>query len=257
MKTKLNNNSIKQYGLIGYPLSHSFSKSYFEDKFEREGIEGVTYSNYETLNLEDFFENIGKDLDGFNITMPYKQAIIPLLDEISPEAKEIGGVNVVKKGYGKKIYKGYNTDWIGFKKSLVENIEDISNLKALVLGSGASSQSIAYTLRELSIEHKIVSRRKQNHTIIYRDLDKELLETHKLIINTTPMGMGEDIGKYPDINTELIDSSHIVYDLIYNPEETILLRLSKQRGAKIINGRRMLETQAEEAWKIWTNNTLP
>lgn len=254
---------VKLYGLIGYPLEHSFSETYFKEKFLREGINNCIYENIEISNLEDFISVLNShntsitsfnNLKGFNITMPFKESIIPYLDYLDEVAMEIGAVNVVKieKNEEKTILKGYNSDVIGFEKSLFENIDN-KNIKALILGSGGASKSVAYVLKKHNIEYNIISRNKVKHKTLlnYEDLSPSIIKSHELIINTTPLGMYPHLGEMPEIDFNQISKEHIVFDLIYNPEETLLLKLAKSKGTKIINGFDMLCYQAEESWRIW------
>lgn len=252
----------KLYGLIGYPLEHSFSENYFKEKFLREGLSNYKYENFEILNLENFLSEIKtqesfKELQGFNITMPYKEKIIPYLDLIDEMAKEIGAINTVKikRIEGKTLLKGYNTDAFGFEKSLFENIDN-ENIKAFILGSGGASKAVAYTLRKHNIDYNIISRNKKDDKtfLTYNDLNPSLIESHKLIINTTPLGMSSHIGEMPKIDINQITKEHIVFDLIYNPSQTLLLANCKLKGAKTINGFDMLCYQAQESWRIWNAN---
>ncbi|MBP1645649.1 MAG: shikimate dehydrogenase [Bacteroidetes bacterium] len=253
---------IKLFGLIGHPLEHSFSESYFKEKFLREGIENCIYKNFEVSSLENFISEIKSsntqsnysELEGFNVTMPYKEEIIPYLDFLDKDAKEISAVNVVRieKKENQKILKGYNTDTFGFEKSLLENLEN-KNIMALILGSGGASKAVSFTLKKLNIPYKIITRKSLllDNEINYASLIPTLIETHKLIINTTPLGMLPYLMQMPDIDIEYITNKHIVFDLIYNPEETLLLKMAKTKGAKTINGFDMLCYQAEQSWRIW------
>lgn len=252
---------IKLFGLIGYPIEHSFSEIYFKEKFLREGIENCIYKNFEISNLEGFIEDIQSNdsnnfnqLKGFNVTMPYKENIIPYLDFFDNDCKKIGAVNVVRieKKDNKKVFKGYNTDAFGFEKSLLENINN-ENIMALILGNGGASKAVSFTLKKLNIPYKILTRKTilSNKEINYSSLTPTLIENHKLIVNTTPLGMLPYLMQMPDIDIEYITDKHIVFDLIYNPEETLLLKLAKSKGAKTINGFDMLCYQAEESWRIW------
>lgn len=253
---------IKLFGLIGYPLEHSFSESYFKEKFFREGIGNCIYKNFEVSLLEDFIDKVRSnnpqnnynELEGFNVTMPFKEEIIPYLDFLDKEAKEIGAVNVVRIeiNKNKKILKGYNTDAFGFEKSLLENLEN-RNIMALILGSGGASKAVCFTLKKLNIPYKILTRKTLlfDNEINYSSLTPTLIETHSLIINTTPLGMLPNLMQMPEIDIEHITNKHIVFDLIYNPEETMLLKMAKTKGAKTINGFDMLCYQAEQSWSIW------
>lgn len=257
---------IKLYGLIGYPLEHSFSETYFKEKFLREGIIDSKYENFEVENLERFISILKlqtfntsylNNLKGFNVTMPYKETIIPYLDSLDEIAKEIGAVNVVKfeKENDKLILKGYNSDVFGFETSLLENIEN-NNIAALILGSGGASKAVSFVLRKHKIEYKIISRQTQDddNSMPYSDLKAETIQAHKLIINTTPLGMKAYLNQIPEIDINHISREHIVFDLIYNPSKTLLLARAEMMGAKIVNGFDMLCYQAEEAWRIWNAN---
>lgn len=249
----------KLYGLIGYPLEHSFSESYFKEKFLREGLSNYKYENFEIPNLEDFLSQIKtqesfKELQGFNITMPYKEKILPYLDSIDEMAKEIGAINTVKikRINDKTLLKGYNTDAFGFEQSLFENIDN-KNIQAFILGSGGASKAVAYILRKHKIEYNFISRNKKSDKtyLNYNDLNPSLIQTHKLIINTTPLGMYPHLGEMPEIDINQITKEHIIFDLIYNPSQTLLLENCKYKGAKTINGFDMLCYQAQESWRIW------
>jgi shikimate dehydrogenase len=252
---------VKLYGLIGYPLEHSFSESYFKEKFLREGIKNYSYENMEIPCLYDFIDSVKTDnypnFEGFNVTMPYKEKIIPYLDVLDDTAKEIGAVNTVtiKRQNGIIILKGYNTDAIGFEQSLFENLEN-NRIKALILGTGGASKAVAYVLRKHNIEYSIISRQKRDKEgyLTYKEINTSLLSSHKLIINATPLGMYPNIGEMPPIDIQQITNQHIVFDLIYNPSQTLLLSNCQIKGAKIINGFDMLCYQAQESWRIWNAN---
>ena len=241
-------------GIIGYPLSHSFSKKYFTQKFENQGL---THDwKYETFPIEGIEKLTDllrgqPDLVGLNVTIPYKKLVIPFLDEIDDEAREIGAVNCVKIKNGK--LKGYNTDVYGFEKSLLGLLEgqDLKALSALILGTGGAAKAAEFTLKKLEIPFLNVSRTQTNEALSYEDLDENIYKTHKLIINTTPLGMSPNTEGCPKIDFQYIDSQYFMYDLIYNPEETTFLRLGKEQGAKIKNGMDMLLLQAEKGWEIW------
>lgn len=242
---------MRKFGLIGYPLKHSFSKSYFEKKFTSLKIDDASYNNFELKNIEDLKEiiRINSSILGLNVTIPYKQSVIPYLDEIDVEAMKIGSVNVIKYRNQKMI--GFNTDHLGFKKSLLDWIPN-KNFSALVLGSGGSSNAICYSLKKLKIPYKIVSRFSGESIISYDELLKtNYLINHNLIINTTPLGMYPNVDTLPNLNFDQINSNHYVFDLVYNPEETKLLSITKRNGAKVKNGYDMLVNQAELSWEIW------
>jgi len=246
---------MKLYGLIGKPLEHSFSAKYFNEKFKIEGIKNSLYKLYQLNSINDIYallEN-NKKLIGLNVTIPYKQSIIPFLDNISFAAKKIGAVNTIKiKNVDNKTYLyGYNTDYSGFKKSIKPFLNK-QKIQALVLGTGGSSKAVQYALNELGIVFQLVSRTKSSeNTITYRELDKTIIDSHKLIINTTPLGMFPNIDESPDIPYQFITAKHLLYDLIYNPKQTAFLKQGITHNAKIINGLEMLKFQADDSWKIW------
>ncbi len=244
------------FGLLGKNISHSFSPGYFNDKFKRENI-NAEYKLFDLDNVEDILHviEVNPGLKGFNVTIPYKTEIKKYLDEIDDSAKSVGAVNVVKifrreDGY---ILKGFNTDIIGFKKSLQPLLKDKSDVKALVLGTGGASKAVEYVLKELGIPSLFVSRRKKDGVLTYDELNRDIIKNHKLIVNTTPVGMYPDVDIAPGIPFEHISSSHVLYDLIYNPVETLFLKKGKERGAIVKNGLEMLHLQAEAAWKIWND----
>jgi shikimate dehydrogenase len=244
---------MKKLGLIGYPLGHSFSKRYFTEKFKTESITNFEYELYPIENIEQFTDLLrdNQDLIGLNITIPYKQAIIPYLDEIDAEAQEVGAVNCITIQNGK--LKGYNTDIYGFEKSLLDFIENTNyeNLKALILGTGGSSKAVAYILQKYSIPFQIVSRIPKNECITYKELDKNCIENHRLIVNTTPIGMSPNILEFPDLPYDALGEDHYLYDLVYNPELTQFMKLGARYGANVLNGLPMLHLQAEKGWEIW------
>ena len=236
---------MHHYGIIGYPLHHSFSAKYFSEKFEREGIE-AEYSLY-PIGMEDLrlkIEDLFHRLDGMNVTMPYKQTIIPYLDRLDETAEAVGAVNVVHKRVG------YNTDCIGFMESIKPLLRD-SDRKALVLGTGGASKAVCYGLKQLGIAPTLVSRTPKDGMIGYSDLTEGLMAEHTIIVNCTPLGMVPDTESYPPIPYELISAQHLLFDCIYNPEETLFLRKGRAQGAKTQNGIEMLYGQAKAAWKIW------
>lgn len=241
------------FGLIGKSLSHSFSKAYFEKKFSDLGLRDYTYQNFELENISDIEQIlVSNQLNGLNITNPYKEEIIPYLDELSVEAKEIGAVNCVKVINGKTI--GYNTDTYGFSQSIKPFLEPKHN-KALVLGTGGASKAVAHALKKIGVEVYFVtsSLKKDNNTFFYTELNNFIFDAFKLIVNTTPLGLYPNISKSPGISYEYITPEHLCYDLIYNPEETLFLKHAKQRGALTVNGYSMLQLQAEKSWEIWLN----
>ncbi len=244
--------NIKQYGLIGFPLTHSFSKKYFEEKFVNENLLEHCFELYPIKEISEFKEIIisQKNLKGLAVTIPHKQAIIPLLSTISDEAKVIGAVNCIKVNQSKTI--GYNTDVIGFEKSLKPLLQK-HHSRALVLGTGGASKAVQYVLHKLSIPFLLVSRTKNESNITYEDVDKELLQQNLLVINTTPLGMTPNEEGFPNIPYQYLTTNHLLYDLIYKPEKTIFLLKGKEQGSSIKNGFEMLIIQAEENWKIWNS----
>jgi len=235
---------MRHYGIIGFPLLHSFSAKYFSEKFRREKID-AEYSLYpisegETQRIGDYVNR----LDGMNVTMPYKQTVIAFLDRLDDTAKAVGAVNVVYKRVG------YNTDCLGFMDSLRPLLRDFDK-KALVLGTGGASKAACYGLKTLGLQPTIVSRTPKTGIIGYKDLTEEIMLSHSVIVNCTPLGMLPDVDSCPDIPYELISARHLLFDCVYNPEETLFLKKGKAQGALIRNGMEMLTGQAKAAWKIW------
>jgi shikimate dehydrogenase len=243
------------YGLIGFPLAHSFSPAYFKKKFAEQGIDAV-YEPFPLSSIEEFTALLASypSLEGLNVTIPYKEAIIPYLDELDSVAAEIGAVNCIVLRNGRK--KGYNTDVTGFEKSLNPLLQP-QHTQALILGTGGSSKAVAYVLEQLGIKYQSVSRNKQDSHVTYEELTPEIISQHKLIINTTPLGMYPNIDGAAEIPYEAIGPQHLLFDLIYNPEETKFLLQGKEQGAVIKNGFEMLQLQAEAAWDVWTQSTMP
>ena len=244
----------KQYGLIGYPLEHSFSPDYFNTKFKNERID-ADYKTYPLNNIKEFAALISKlNFSGLNVTIPYKEAILPYLDEVDIVAKTIGAVNTIAFKNGKTI--GYNTDCYGFEKSLLSSIEKSKNIHgALVLGTGGASRAVQYILKKLDIQYSLISRSKKG-IIRYQDIDKALFSSINLIINTTPLGMSPSIKNKPEIPYEWLNEKYFLYDLIYNPEKTIFLTEGLKMGCKIKNGHDMLILQAKKAWHIWNQSEI-
>ncbi|MCA5005896.1 shikimate dehydrogenase family protein [Sphingobacterium bovistauri] len=244
-------------GLIGYPLGHSFSKNYYLGKFERENIKNIHYDFYAIEDVADFPNLYTNDQSfrGFNVTIPHKQAVIPYLDELSEEAAKMKAVNciTISKKNGKTVLKGYNTDAFGFQKSL-EPLLQSHHKQALVLGNGGAAKAVFFSLDQLDIAYKIVSRNKTTGDITYDQLTPEILTEHHIIINCSPVGTFPNIDTCPDIPYDAITADHLLYDLIYNPEETLFLKKGKEKGAQIKNGYEMLILQAEQNWKIWESN---
>ena len=239
-------------GLIGYPLVHSFSKKYFNEKFDNENIKNVSYQNYELKNINELKSLIKRnsDLRGLNVTIPYKEKVIKYLDKIDEKYLNIGAVNVIKI-IDNKLF-GINTDYEAFKITLKEWLDNSFNSKALILGSGGSSKSVSLALKELNIDHNFVSRKKRKNVFSYEELlDIKIFSNYKLIINTTPLGMYPKINLLPNIPYRLITKNYYLYDLVYNPETTKFLEKGKRKGAKIKNGLEMLHLQAELSWNYW------
>jgi shikimate dehydrogenase len=242
------------YGLIGYPLTHSFSKKYFTVKFHKEDITD-RYELFPIQNIEDIIKLVQDlpNLRGLNVTIPYKESVIPFLDKLDDSAKIVGAVNVIKIEDHTLI--GYNSDFYGFEKSLLNWLpENTNNIDAMVLGTGGASKAVIAVLNSHNIKYTLVSRTKSVNTFTYQDLTSlSLVDNSKLIINTTPLGMNPDIDNSPDIVYNQISKSHFIYDLIYNPEETKFLKKCASQGAKTKNGLEMLELQAEKSWEIWSS----
>ena len=235
---------MRHYGIIGFPLLHSFSAKYFNEKFATEKIE-AEYSLFPMKELtSEGVNELMDSLDGFNVTLPHKQAIIPFLDRLDETAEMIGAVNVVHKRIG------YNTDCLGFMASIRPLLRDFDR-KALVLGTGGASKAVCYGLRKLGITPTLVSRTPKEGMFGYEELNAEIMDTHSIIVNCTPLGMYPDIDSCPPIPYTLISAQHLLFDCVYNPEETLFLRKGKEQGATIQNGIGMLIGQAKEAWKIW------
>lgn len=244
---------MKKFGIVGYPLGHSFSPGYFNEKFQNEGIDAV-YEKYELPVITDLLSVIDytQDLCGFNVTIPYKEKVISYLDSVSPEARAIGAVNVVKvtERDGKRILEGYNSDVMGFTRSIKPLIE-AHHKKALVLGTGGASKAVVYGLHELGIETLLVSRYKKDGTIQYEQINDELLKEYTIIVNCTPCGMAPHFEECPSIPYSLLTPRHLLYDLIYNPDETLFLKKGREQGAITKNGLEMLLLQADGSWEIW------
>ncbi len=242
---------MRTFGLIGYPLTHTFSPSYFSEKFFREGIEDSSYHAFPLQNIEEFCDLLQNTphLKGLNVTIPYKEAILPFLDEISEEAQAVGAVNTIHIGKdGKK--KGFNTDVYGFETSLKPLLKP-HHQKALVLGTGGAAKAIVYVLQKLGISSRLVSRKPSKNQLGYEDIDAATMNTHHLIVNTTPLGMAPKIHDFPEIPYQFVSEKHLFFDLIYNPEKTIFLIKGKLKGADFKNGLEMLYLQAERSWEIW------
>lgn len=244
---------MRRFGLIGKALEHSFSKLYFEKKFVVERLRDCHYDNYEIGSIDQISKIISDnpEIGGLNVTIPYKEEVIPYLDHKNEIVKKTGACNCIKIVDGK--LHGYNTDAIAFKNSLQQKLL-LHHQCALVLGSGGASKAIQYALKELDIDFLLVSRRQQENQLGYEDVGEDTIEEHQIIINTTSLGMFPNIDQFPSIPYEALTSQHLLYDLIYNPPKTKFLEHGEQRGAQIINGYQMLVEQAEESWKIWNSD---
>jgi len=265
---------MKQYGLLGFPLSHSFSRGYFTEKFKREDLEAV-YENFAIPDISQFPSLILENplLVGLNVTIPYKQSVMEYLDALDPEAEEIGAVNTIRierRGKEKPRLVGYNSDLIGFRESIRPYVESMRNLsqirisdkiipsrssalKALVLGTGGASRAIAFGLKQLGVETLFVSRTLEPGRIIYENLDQSYYDEYHIIVNATPMGMYPNVNTCPPVDYKFIGPNHLLFDAVYNPEKTLFLQKGESQGATIKNGLEMLHLQAEAAWKIWND----
>lgn len=252
-------NDICLYGLIGYPLSHSFSQRYFTEKFAKEGLEGYFYKNFPIADIGELYHLLEQqpDLRGFNVTIPYKEQIVPLMNEMDSIAEKTGAVNTVQiVRNGKNIsLKGYNTDVYGFSRSLEEwftTLDAELPQQALVLGAGGASKAVVSALRGFNIVVHLVSRKEGKEIYkTYDQLNAGDIAAHALIINTTPLGMFPNIGEFPAIPYQNLTEKHYLFDLVYNPEETLFMRKGLEKGACVHNGERMLHLQADKAWEIW------
>lgn len=242
---------MKKYGLIGHPLTHSFSKKFFTEKFEKEQLNDCRYDLFDISSIEEItiiLKN-NPELKGLNVTIPYKEKVMEFLDEIDEEAKKIGAVNTIKIKNNKLT--GYNTDYFGFKQSLKPFLE-ISQERALILGTGGASKAVYHALTSLNINCLFVSRNPKNENeISYEDVNEYVIRNHQIIVNTTPVGTFPNTKEKPAIDYSQITTKHLLYDLVYNPTETQFLKEGKQQGAIVLNGMQMLQLQAEKAWKIW------
>ena len=259
---------MKRYGIIGNPLGHSYSEQYFTELFSREGWD-ATYRPYAIADVE-LAKELLAELEGMNVTYPYKESIIPHLTDIDPVAKKIGAVNMIHHG------KGYNTDWIGFRDSLRKVLQE-TDQRALLLGTGGVSKAIQYALRELGIGYTLVSRKAMRRegdeamrrggeraphdagvigdpaeAIGYQDVDEQVMAEHQIIVNCTPLGMHPYEDQWPDIPYQHLTEKHLLYDCIYNPEKTLFLQKGEEQGCRIKNGLEMLHLQADEAWSVWS-----
>lgn len=244
---------MKKYGLIGYPLGHSFSKNYFNEKFHSENID-AEYLNFEISNIKDINTVLlsNPELVGLNVTIPYKEQVIPYLDEVDPDAAAIGAINVIRiiRQKGKTRLIGYNSDIIGFMQS-IEPLLEPQHKKALILGTGGSSKAIFHGLKKLGVEAKFVSRTPKAGMFTYDELTPEVMDEYKVIVNCTPVGMYPRADEYPNIPYECLTPNHLLYDLLYNPNTTLFMKKGADKGAVTKNGIEMLLLQAFAAWDIW------
>ncbi len=243
---------MKTYGLIGKSLSHSFSKKYFTEKFDNQGLIDSEYINIEIETIEEFVEKV-KELNpqGLNVTIPYKKAILPFLDDLDEVAKEIGAVNTIVFKNGK--LKGYNTDTFGFHQSIKPFFKS-QHERALILGTGGASKAVEYVLKQYGVKVMFASRNdSKNNVLNWNDINEHVIKHHLLIINCTPLGMFPNIASKPAIPYSALTERHLLVDLVYNPDETLFLKQGKENGAKVINGVTMLQQQAEKSWSLWND----
>lgn len=250
---------MRLFGLIGYSLTHSFSKNYFSQKFEKEGVLDCKYELFSIESIHSFKQLIESNsaLCGLNVTIPYKEKVIPFLNRLDSTAQAIGAVNCIKienSSNGEKELVGYNTDAFGFKQSIKPFLET-HHERALILGTGGASKAVYHVLNEIGIDCYFVTRDKvhlkDKKGFVYAELNEYVMNAFKLIVNTSPLGTFPDTASYPEIPYEFLSDSHLLYDLVYNPAETVFLKKGTEKGAKTINGLSMLQQQAEEAWRIW------
>ncbi len=243
---------MRKFGLIGYPLGHSFSATYFKNKFRSEGVVDATYDNYPLTSIEQLPDLLANEpqLEGMNVTLPYKETVIPFLDELSPEARKVGAVNCIVRRDG--ILTGHNADLYGFRTSLLEFIGQ-ERPHALILGTGGASKAVACALSELGMEYRFVSRREGSDRLTYDQVTPELLRAFLLIVNATPLGTTPNTDSAPDIPYSALSPHHALFDLVYNPPKTRFLALGETYGARICNGYRMLVLQAERSWEIFND----
>ena len=245
---------MDKYGLIGFPLGHSFSISYFNQKFTDEGI-NAKYENFEIANISQLQEvlDLNPNLRGLNVTIPYKEKVIEFLDSVTPEAQAIGAVNVIRVTHeGKNVrLKGYNSDVIGFTQSIEAMLDKKWHKKALILGTGGASKAVNYGLKSLGLETVYVSRYQRPGTIQYESITPEIVKEYNVIVNCTPVGMYPHTEECPPLPYEAMDSHTILYDLIYNPNETLFMKRGREYGAEVKNGLEMLLLQAFASWEFW------
>ncbi len=244
---------MRKFGLIGYPLTHSFSEKYFSEKFEKEEIADCNYSLFPLENIQDvrFLFEVEKDLHGLNVTIPFKETVIEYLDDLDETAQKIGAVNCIKIDEIQKV--GYNTDYSAFRDSLKPLLKQ-QHKKALILGTGGASKAVNYALQELNVQPVFVSRNKSENNFTYTELNGDIISEFPVIINCTPTGMYPDTNVAPEIPYHLLSKNNLLFDLIYNPEKSLFLQQGEKQGCSIKNGLEMLQLQAEYAWKIWNTD---
>ncbi len=247
-------NNRTKFGLVGKDISYSFSKKYFTEKFEKLNLKNLKYYNFDIPEIEEFpflLYHKEENFRGLNVTIPYKQSILKYLDDLSADAKEIGAVNTIKVTNDNKLI-GYNTDIYGFTNA-IKPLLNAQTKNALILGTGGASKAIAFSLKKLGIGFKFVSRKINENGFLYHELNKEIIENHQIIINSTPLGTSPNTERKPEIPYPFITKNHIAFDLIYNPKETAFLKEAKKQGAIVKNGLEMLQLQAEKSWEIWNS----
>ncbi len=243
---------MRVYGLIGYPLTHSFSASFFKAKFEKEGMTDALYQSFPLASIEMLPSLLHEqpELCGLNVTIPYKERVLPFLHARDAVVEAVGACNCIHIVDG--LLKGYNTDVVGFRESLRPHLL-AHHCNALILGTGGAAKAVAYALQQLNINYRFVSSQQKEGALQYADISASLLASHTLIINTTPLGMFPNIDEKPALPYELLNTSHLLYDLVYNPAETAFMKAGILQGATVVNGLAMLQLQAEESWKIWNS----
>jgi shikimate dehydrogenase len=241
---------MRLFGLIGYPLTHSFSKKFFTEKFEREGLGDCRYENFEieTIELLPHVVAAKEELEGLNVTIPYKERVIRHLDSSNEIVQQTGACNCIKISNGK--LSGFNTDVIAFEKSFLQKFQP-RHRNALILGTGGAAKAVEFVFKKLGINYQLVSRNPSQNQLGYNEITSSTIELHQLIVNTTPVGQHPDISEAPPIPYAYLNAGHYLFDLVYNPEKTLFLQKGEERGATIKNGYDMLVYQAEESWKIW------
>jgi shikimate dehydrogenase len=242
-----------KFGLVGRNISYSFSRKFFSEKFSRENID-ASYENFDLQEIKEFPEVLAKnpELKGLNVTIPYKEAIFPFLDSLDVTAQKIGAVNTIKVEQNGSL-TGYNTDYFGFSEALKPFLKP-DHKKALILGTGGASKAVNYALNSLDITTRLVSRSPSKNAISYQQISEEILEEHTVIVNTTPLGTHPKVEEYPPLPVNYLSSRHLLFDLIYNPPQTALMKLAAACGATVLNGEKMLELQALKAWEIWNRD---